>query len=85
MSDKLRLQFDFSPEAAKDLEKLKNDMGLTSRVNVVKQALGLLQWIVEKRKGGAVLLIEEKGKQLEVVFPTLAPLGRKSATKPGSP
>lgn len=67
---RVRLQFDFSLEAVRDLDEIKDVMGLTSRVDVVKQALGLLQWAVRVRQRDAELLIEEKdGAQKVIVLP----------------
>ncbi len=71
MANKLRLQFDFSPLAAKDLEKLRIDLGLTSRVDVVKQALGLLQWVVQLHQGGGELITKVNGQERVVVLPSI--------------
>jgi len=81
VTDKLRLQFDFSPDAVRDLDELKKEMGLTSRVDVVKHALGLLQWVVRMRQRGAELLIEEKGEHRVVVLPLLSSSRAASARR----
>lgn len=69
MPGKIRLQFDFGPEAVKELDEMKNQMNLTSRVDVVKQALGLLQWALDTKKEGWELLAEKSGEQRVIVFP----------------
>ncbi|MDP3792931.1 MAG: hypothetical protein Q8Q89_04370 [bacterium] len=69
MAAKVRLQFDFNPKFVKGLDQMKNQMNLTSRVDVVKHALGLLQWALDTRKEGWELLIEKADEQRIVVLP----------------
>jgi hypothetical protein len=76
MADKVRLQFDFALEAVKDLDELREALGATSRVDVVKQALGLLQWAVKSRRDGWELLIERGDEQRVVVLPSLQQTNR---------
>jgi len=66
---KHRLQLDFSEEALKDLELLKETTGMPNRAEVIRQALRLLQWTLNETKNDATILIEKNGKQREVVFP----------------
>ncbi|MEK7197885.1 MAG: hypothetical protein AAB648_00270 [Patescibacteria group bacterium] len=68
MAEKVRLQFDFGPEAVKELDQMKNYMCLTSRVDVVKQALGLLQWVLDTKKEGWELFIEKGNAQRVVIL-----------------
>ena len=79
MADKIRLQFDFGHEGVQELDRLKDELGLTSRVDVVKQALGLLQWAVEAKRDGWELLIEKRDEQRVVVLPSFAGRQRESA------
>lgn len=70
MSDKVRVQLDFGPEETRKLDAVKEEMGLTSRVEVVKHALGLLEWVVERRKNGWELIFEKGEEQRVVVLPS---------------
>jgi len=82
--DKVRLQFDFGHEAVKELDELKDELGVTSRVDVVKHALGLLQWAMQAGRDGWELIAERGNEQRVVVLPfarrerTALDAGRKS-------
>jgi metal-responsive CopG/Arc/MetJ family transcriptional regulator len=72
-SVKHRLQLDFTEEALKELDNLKDFSGLPNRAEVIRQALRLLQWTIEETQdNGAKILLEKDGKQREVFFPFLA-------------
>lgn len=71
MSEKVRLDFTFSRKAARELDSLKEKLDLTSRVDVVRQALALLQWAVNSENDGWKLLVKKEGKEFIVVLPTL--------------
>ena len=48
------------------IEKLAKQMGLETRVGVVKEALGLLQWAADERERGRVILsCDADGASLE--------------------
>ena len=70
MANKVRLQFDFPNDAVRELDALRDALGLTSRIDVVKQALGLLQWVVEARRDGWEILSERGDEQRVVVLPS---------------
>ncbi len=71
---KHRLQLDFSEEALRDLDALKDETGMPNRAEVIRQALRLLQWTIdETQKNDATILIEKDGRQREVVFPFWSP------------
>ena len=65
---KLRLQFDFSGEATGELTELQQVLGVATRADVVKHALGLLQWVVNSKRDGWDILVEKDGAQKLVVL-----------------
>lgn len=67
---KHRLQLDFSPNGLKELDELREETGLPTRAELIRQALRLLQWTVtETQRKNATLLLEKDGRLREVVFP----------------
>ena len=72
--DKVRLQFDFGEKAVQGLDDLKVDLGLTSRVDVVKQALALLRWAVRGHHDGWELVMQRDKEQRIFVLPFTADL-----------
>lgn len=63
---KQRVQFDFSPEALKRLEDLKEHTDASTKAEVVRNALKLYEWFVTQIDPEFV--IEVKNKEGEVVF-----------------
>ena len=66
-----RLQIDFSDRAYKELEALQTRLDTTSKSEVVRDALGLLRWLVEEilDKNHRILVEKtEEGSTREVVF-----------------
>ena len=67
---KKRLQFDFTHQALEELDELRDEMGLTSRVDVIRNALKLLQLAVKARiESNARVLLESQQQTCEVVLP----------------
>ena len=67
---KHRLQLDFTAEALRDLDELRQTTGLPNRAEVIRQALRFLQWTIhEAQQNEANLLIEKDGKMRQIVFP----------------
>lgn len=66
---KLRLQLDLSPEARRELDALKEEIGADSDAKVVAHALGLVQWFVKTKKEGFEFIVEQSGVQKKVIFP----------------
>ncbi len=65
-----RLQFDLTDEALKEVDELRQETGLSTRAELIRNALRFLQWALEQiRDHKANLLIEKDGKIREVVFP----------------
>ena len=68
---KSRVQFDFTDEAFRTLDGLKEKLSLTSRADVIRYALRILEWTLEQLQTDAKILVERDGKAQEVVFPFL--------------
>ena len=68
-ADKYRVQLDFSGNAVAELDQLKEILGASTRADVVRNALRWLFWCAEQVLRGATILLEQDGKQREVVFP----------------
>lgn len=83
MSEKYRVQFDFTPEAFEELERLKAAVGASSRAEVVRYALRILQWSIDEVHAGAEILVRRGGETEKVVFPFLTPV-RNEAPKTAS-
>ena len=73
MSEKYRVQFDFTPDAFEELERLKTSVGASSRAEVVRYALRILQWSIDEVQAGAEILVRKHGQTERVVFPFLSP------------
>jgi len=74
---KTRIQFDFTEEAARELDELKRITG-SSRAEVVRQGLRMLQWTIEQiYDNKAKILVEKDGFQREVIFPFLSKKGKR--------
>ena len=80
---KHRLQFDFSEEALKQLDELKDAAGVGTRAELIRQALRLLQWtLTETQDNKATILVERDGKVREIVFPFM-PSSRERESSDG--
>lgn len=57
-----RVQFDFTPEAPNEVDRLLRRSGLKTRAVLVRHALRLFGWILDQTKDpGTKLLIERNG------------------------
>jgi hypothetical protein len=65
----VRIQLSFADQDAHFLERMRVEMNLSSREEVIKHALGILDWWWEERKAGSKLVIERGNEQHYVVFP----------------
>jgi hypothetical protein len=68
MDKKYRLQIDFSERAYKDLESLQEQLDSNSKSEVIRNALGVLRWVVEETKKGHRILVEKPEGPREIVF-----------------
>ena len=68
MDKKYRLQIDFSERAYKDLELLQEQLDANSKSEVIRNALGVLRWVVEEAKKGHRILVEKPEGPREIIF-----------------
>ncbi len=75
MLHKFRVQFDFSKETLGGLDKLQMQTGASSRAEVVRNALGIMIWVVgHLLKGNEIKVHRKKDGGIEecaVEFPFL--------------
>jgi len=50
----------FSKETDRDLERLTGILGVHSKADVIRKAVNLLRVVLEERKGGGTLIVENK-------------------------
>lgn len=60
-ADRVRLQLDLSAEAMQQLDEMKDEAGASSRAEVVRNAVRLYRWFLEKRRRGLGLCLREPG------------------------
>ena len=70
--EKVRIQLDFSPNAVKELDEMKDLMGVSSRAEVVRQALHWMRWTVLNVSKGGRLLVEKEGERQQIVLPFIS-------------
>lgn len=73
MSDKdkmKRLQFDFSPEALKDLENLQVITSSKTKVEIIRKSLKLYDYLIHMANDGYKIELV-KGKEKIILIPTL--------------
>ena len=69
MSEKVRLQFDFNQEAVEKLDELKERLGASSRAEVIRRALALMDRVSTSSRAGAEITIKgPKGDQQHLVL-----------------
>jgi hypothetical protein len=64
---KRRLQFDFSEDAVTRLDELATRLDASSRAEVVRRALLLLDRVMDAEKAGGTVLVRAHGKDRELV------------------
>jgi len=69
MAEKSRVQFDFTPEALQTLDKLKSRLNVSTRADVIRYSLRVLDWVLSTIESNAKILVEKDGRQQEIVFP----------------
>jgi hypothetical protein len=69
ISQKHRIQLDFSEEAFQTLQTLKKQINATTHAEVIRNALGLLKWVVKEVSDGNRVLVESKDEVRELVIP----------------
>lgn len=72
MAEKTRVQFDFTPAALQELDRLQAALGVNTRAEVIRNSLRVLQWLTEQlRDEGRILVQDKNGNVQNVVFPFL--------------
>ena len=71
MPEKTRVQFDFTPEALQTLDRLKGRLNVSTRADVIRYSLRVLDWVLSTTESNAKILVEKDGRQQEIVFPFL--------------
>jgi hypothetical protein len=61
---KERVQLDFSPEALKRLEQLREKVGASTRAEVIRQALRLYEWFIEETDSDTMILLSGKDGEI---------------------
>ena len=68
----MRIQFEFSDDAIKELNALKNRLNVKCRGDVVNHALGVLKWLVNEHDAKSEIFSKkEDGSTAKVEFPEL--------------
>ena len=83
MKDKLRIQFELSEDKFEELEALRGELKVTTKKDLLNNALTLLEWVVEQKKGGRTIaaLDEKKNSYKELVMPILSGLSAPKKTR----
>lgn len=70
--DKYRVQLDFTPEAFRELDRLKTDVEVSSRADTIRYAMRVLRWVINTlRSGDRIAIRRRNGEIAEVQFPFL--------------
>jgi hypothetical protein len=68
----MRIQFEFSDPAIKDLDNLRTRLNLKHRGEVVNTGLGTLKWLVSELSIGNTICVRRKdAADVEVIFPNI--------------
>jgi metal-responsive CopG/Arc/MetJ family transcriptional regulator len=72
ITEKYRVQLDFSKEALEELDTLQRKLHAASRAEVVRNALGVLKWVTNNLAEENKIVVEKKtGEHAKVDFPFL--------------
>ena len=69
LTDKARVQFDFSRESLAKLDEIKTLVSATTRAEVIRRALTLYTEVLEAEQRGAKLMFRETDGSLVRVLP----------------
>ena len=69
----MRIQYELTDERNKALENLMRETGITTKKELLNNALSLFEWAIQERKKGATLvsLDEHNNKYKEIIIPAL--------------
>jgi hypothetical protein len=80
-AEKIRVQFDFSPEAYDELNEIQKEADASTKTETVRYGLRTLQWLLSEIKAGRRILVEDDKDIRQVIFPFLPGNGRSSSKK----
>ncbi len=69
--EKYRVQFDFTEDALRTLDRIKERLGVSTRAEVIRYALRVLGWVLEQLDADAKILVEKDNNAQQAVFPFL--------------
>lgn len=75
MAEKMaKMQFAFSEYTCAVLEKLKDDLGASSKAEVVRNAISFYKWAIEEQQQGKKIFTEnlKTKERYQVVFPLVS-------------
>ena len=59
-----RFTIELTPEADKGLEEVRQRLGATTKADVIRKAISLLNFVVQERQEGGRLIIENSKKDV---------------------
>ncbi|MGA1841954.1 MAG: hypothetical protein ACMUIU_15150 [bacterium] len=68
---RVRVQFDMTKKTVDQLDLLRDKINSSSRAYVVRKALSLFDWIIEKVEEGYDIYLEKDGEREKIVIPDL--------------
>ncbi len=66
--DKERVQFDFAPEALDRIDDMKDRIGATTRAEVIRQALRVLEWFITETEPNDTITISNSDNEIIARF-----------------
>lgn len=66
---KKRIILDFSPEVMNEIDILQENLGVKSRGELIRYALGLLDLTTEKKKDGYTMQFRKEDQVIDVAMP----------------
>ena len=66
-----RYTVEFSEQADKGLEQVQKTLGATSKADVIRKALNLLNYVVQEKERGGTLYIENKKENVKKEIVTI--------------
>lgn len=75
----LQIHYEITPEALARLEELRQEAGISTKKELLNNALTLLHWAVEQRRKGCVVTSFNEGtkSQVELSMPILDKIKQK--------
>ncbi len=74
MPKMIRIQFELPEDKLDDLEKLMNESAITTKKDLLNNAVTLFDWAIsERKKGNIIASIDERtGRTKELIMPALS-------------